>query len=246
MTLTDARLALLSRLIDHAPLFPPAAMDLPDALAEDRRARESDASWIVARFVCPAARVAELGEEKRALSVVAAGPGEVPDDPRVEAVETRSAAGFAGLGIEVYVELPADDLLEQRLDALAGTGLRAKVRCGGERVPSTEELARFVRGCRERGLVFKATAGLHRAVRAGADHGFMNLLAACVFGDEEAALADEDPTAFRLDHGSFHWHGRAAGPEEIAAVRRVLFHSIGSCSFFEPVEELRRLGAIPQ
>ncbi len=183
-----------------------------------------------------------------ALSVVAAGPRRFRIDPRVEAVETRSTDGrlFVDLGIEVYVELPVDAGLEQRLDALAGTGLRAKVRCGGERVPSTEELARFVRGCRERGLVFKATAGLHHAVRTGPDHGFLNLLAACVFGDEEAALADEDPGAFRARPGSFRWRDRAAGPEELAAVRRALFHSIGSCSFFEPVEELRRLGALPQ
>jgi hypothetical protein len=248
MTLTDARLALLSRLIDHAPLFPPAALELPEALAEDRRARESDASWMLGRFVCPAARVAELGVEERALSVVATGREEVPDDARIESIETRSDdwQALAGLGVEVYVELPADHGLEQRLDALAHDRLRAKVRCGGERAPSTEELARFVRSCRARGVVFKATAGLHQAVRRGSDHGFLNLLAACVFGDEEAALADEDPTAFRLDHGSFRWRGRAAGPEELATVRRVLFHSIGSCSFFEPVDELRRLGALPQ
>jgi hypothetical protein len=32
---------VLERLIDHAALFPPASMSLPDALEEDRRARES-------------------------------------------------------------------------------------------------------------------------------------------------------------------------------------------------------------
>ena len=38
MRVVDARRALLQRLFDHAPLFPPASMSLPDALEEDRRA----------------------------------------------------------------------------------------------------------------------------------------------------------------------------------------------------------------
>ena len=37
--LTDARRALLGRLIDHAALFPPASMTMEDAVAEDRAAR---------------------------------------------------------------------------------------------------------------------------------------------------------------------------------------------------------------
>jgi hypothetical protein len=38
---SDARRALLGRLIDHAALFPPASLDMPAALEEDRRARAS-------------------------------------------------------------------------------------------------------------------------------------------------------------------------------------------------------------
>src|SRR4051812_7543146 len=34
---------------------------------------------------------------------------------------------------------------------------QTKIRCGGARVPCVEELASFVRSCRERDLVFKAT-----------------------------------------------------------------------------------------
>jgi len=37
--LEDARRALLSRLIDHTPIYPPASMELADALAEHERAR---------------------------------------------------------------------------------------------------------------------------------------------------------------------------------------------------------------
>ena len=50
----------LAALIDHAPLFPPASMDMPAAVAEDARARASEHAWMLARFVCPASRLADL------------------------------------------------------------------------------------------------------------------------------------------------------------------------------------------
>jgi hypothetical protein len=122
--------------------------------------------------------------------------------------------------------------------------MRAKIRCGGEGVPTVEELADFIRGCRSRGLVFKATAGLHHAYPTEeGEHGFLNLLAAAVFGDEENALRERAP-AFALDETSFRWRDREAPPSRLADVRGSLFHSIGTCSFFEPVEELQGLGIL--
>jgi hypothetical protein len=227
----DARRALLERLIDHAALFPPASLPLAEALAVDRRARESEHAWLLGRFVVPASRLAELGDEDRALSVVADSSA---TDERTEAIETRRISRYPG---EVYVE----DVL---LDEIAAHGQRAKIRCGGERIPSVDELAAFIRGCRERRLVFKATAGLHHAYPTDAgEHGFLNLLAACVFGDEEDALR-AGPGSFELDERSFRWSGYEAEADELARVRAELFHSIGSCSFFEPVEELRALALI--
>lgn len=235
----DARRALLERLIDHAALFPPASLAVPEALAEDRRAAESDDAWILARFVCPASRLGELRGTARPLTVVA--DVAVPYDPRIESVESREPVEFDG---EVYVELPLDETLEDRLDDLALRGLRAKVRCGGESVPAPADLGRFIRGCRERALVFKATAGLHHAypTQAG-EHGFLNVLAAAVFGDEEEALAAPEGS-FALDADSFRWGARAADPTTLRFVRGTLFHSIGSCSFFEPVDDLRARGML--
>jgi hypothetical protein len=232
VTPVDARRALLGRLFDHAPLFPPASLPMPEALGEDRRARRSVHSWLLGRFVCPAAKLAELGGEERALSVVAEAP---VSDPRVESTETRTLGRFSG---EVYVEGVS-------LDEIARRGLRAKVRCAGERVPPVEELAAFVRGCRHRRLVFKATAGLHHAYPTDdGEHGFLNVLAAAVFGNEEDALRAA-PGAFELDERSFRWEGREAEPKQLAHVRETLLHSIGSCSFFEPLEELQALGILP-
>src|SRR5438046_4419576 len=189
----DARRALLTRFFDHAPMFPPASLPPAEALAEDRRARESEHAWMLGRLVLPAAQLTELPQDEgRALAVVEAGS------------ERQDEA--------VYLEGVA-------LDEVAARGLRAKVRCGGERVPSVEELAGFVRGCRSRGLVFKATAGLHHAYPTEAgEHGFLNLLAAAVFGDEEEALR-ERPRAFALDAVSFRWRDREALPARLADVR---------------------------
>jgi len=236
----DARTAALAGLIDHAALFPPASMSLADALAEDARVRAGEESVLVRRFVVPASRLAELGPVELPLSVVLDAPC-AGGDPRVEAVEAPPGVELeplVGLAAEVYVELPVE------LDRLATLGLRAKLRCGGARVPSVDEVAALVRGCRERGLVFKATAGLHHAVRRDGAHGFLNLLAACAFGDEERALADEDAAAFALDAESFRWRDRSVGAAELVRVRAELWSGFGSCSIAEPFDELRSLGLV--
>lgn len=235
----DARRAALEGLVDHAALFPPASLTMADALAEDARVREADTGWIVGRFVVPASRVAELDGYEGALSVVA--DAEVPDDPRIEAVEVPpNGLRVAATRAEVFVERPIDDVTW--LDDLDGAG--AKVRCGGAAVPAVEQLAAFVQRARGLGVRFKATAGLHHPVRRGGEHGFLNLLAACCLGFEEAALADEDPGAFRLTPERFSWRGQGCDGDTVARVRRDLFASFGSCSVREPVDELRALGVL--
>jgi hypothetical protein len=198
----DARRALLSRLFDHAAMFPPASLPLDAAIAEDDRARASDHAWLLGRFVMPEG----VAVDDRPVAVVGSG------------VERQ--------GDVVYVEG------------------ETKIRCGGARIPPVDEVAAFVRRCREHGLVFKATAGLHHAYPTDAgEHGFLNLLAAVVFGEEETALRARRG-AFELDERSFRWDGREADAAACARVRETLFHSIGSCSFFEPVGELEELGIL--
>lgn len=57
----DARRAALGGLIDYAGLFPPTELDMEAAVAGYRAARSGADAWIVDRFLCPVARLEELG-----------------------------------------------------------------------------------------------------------------------------------------------------------------------------------------
>ena len=243
---TDVRHALFRGLIDHAPTFPPEQLPLDQGLAEHRRVRESEDGWIVNRFVCPASKLGELGDEPLRLSVVL-DTGELPAaDERIEAVE---AAGIDpevlfDAAPEVYVELPLRYDVSFRILQLGELRLRAKVRCGGSVVPTIPALAELIQACRRLEVQFKATAGLHQPLRHDDEHGFLNLLAAAVFGDEEDALEEEDPSAFAVSGDAFRWRDREAGADEIARVRSELFVSFGSCSAQEPIDGLVALGLL--
>jgi hypothetical protein len=240
---------VFDRLIDHAALFPPASMELDEALTEDRAARSSEHAELLNRFVVPAARVPELPDEMPPLSAVlpdAAGAAHLEGDDRVCAVELRlegarprpadllaAYRSLEPLDVTTYFELVFDDgwrdAVPAAIGAVAAVGGRVKVRCGGEHVPSVEQLALVVACCREAGVRFKATAGLHHAVRRGDEHGFLNLMAAVTTPRERiaAVLAEED-----------------AGSLEVRPESRELFDGFGSCSWREPIDDLRELGML--
>ena len=159
------RQALLERLIDHAALFPPASMTMKDALAEDRAARESEYAWMLDRFVCPASRLAELEGFQPPVSVIV--DGQLPK--RADAIEIRlpkprpdssdllrSAASLRALSDEVYFELVLGEgwrnSVPAAIGAIAAVGCRVKLRCGGEYVPSAEQVALVLPPATRRGL----------------------------------------------------------------------------------------------
>ena len=248
------RRALLEGLIDHAALFPPASMTMRDALEEDRAARQSDYAWMVDRFVCPASRLREIGGLSAPVSVVL--DGELPE--RADAIETRleaprpdsrqlllTAQSLRTLSDEVYFELVLDerwrDSVPAAIGAIAAVGGRVKLRCGGLSVPSSEQIALVLRACREAGVVMKATAGLHHALPTGGEHGFLNLLCAATCahcGDTDARELTELLNAealAELPFGEFD-------ADQARDARQRLFKGFGSCSWREPVDDLRRLG----
>jgi hypothetical protein len=226
----NARRILLEHLIDHAPMFPPARLPLPQALEDHRAARASDESWMLARFVSPASALADLPTGLPVSAVVDDGPVDGVDALEVRVSDADEIRAFPAVEPELYFELPLVTQCYLLVEAVAERGAFAKVRCGGETAPTIAQLSEFIVACRDNGVPFKATAGLHHPVRRKNEHGFLNLLAAAGSDDVEAMLASDDP-------------------EELLAVdarrARETLRSVGSCSFWEPVDELKALGILP-
>jgi hypothetical protein len=164
------------------------------------------------------------------------------------ATATRVLVDQLALSVPTYVEVPRTGF-EGALDVLADDGAeRAKYRTGGTAagaVPSSAELAGFLRAALDRRLSVKLTAGLHHAVRGPLDdpdaqHGVLNVLAAVgagVDGADAAAMArlldtvQLDPLLGVLDG------------VDVPAVRRS-FVSFGCCGVTDPVGELVALGLL--
>ena len=86
-------------------------------------------------------------------------------------------------------------------------------------------------------MPFKATAGLHRSPPTGGT--FLNVIAACAFG-ERAALTGR----VELDADALRWRDREAGPEVLARVRREQLVAVGQLLFLRAGRRLGRLGIL--
>jgi len=172
-------------------------------------------------------------------------------DPRSAVDQVVGAAGSSRA--VVHVELsPAVPGWENALAAVADAGLSAKVRCGGLEAglfPSPEALASFLVEAARTEIPFKATAGLHHAVRytdpatGFTHHGFLNLLVGLCRAVGGADV-DEVAELLLIDDGSrLAEHARAVTPQT-AARARALFRAYGSCSTSEPIEDLAALGLL--
>lgn len=243
-------------LVDDAGLFPPTSLHMSEALARHQRDQERGSQVLTHRFLCPTSRLDGLRREQappRRIGLIVDTP-EIPpfDDLPVDSVELRADAlallpdGGLPPGVRLFVEVPAGKYVA---DVPKGAAL--KVRCGGvtaDAFPPVEHLAAFIRFCAEHDLPFKATAGLHHAVRhfdptLGVDrHGFLNLLlAVCEVVDQR----DPAPVLRTTDVGHLVRLARAVS-EETAKRARALLVSYGSCSTSAPLEDLRALGLIEE
>ena len=142
-----------------------------------------------------------------------------------------------------------------------------------EAFPTAERIASFVARCAELGVPFKATAGLHHPLRCvrpltyqpnsreGMMHGFLNVFTAAAIAwsavqggtavprDALArCLADEKRADWHFDEDSLTWSGgdepRRIDLEGLRSMRSKLALSFGSCSFEEPLQDLREIGIL--
>ncbi|HVS16680.1 MAG TPA: hypothetical protein VMV46_22435 [Thermoanaerobaculia bacterium] len=238
-----------------------------DALVAARERVAGSTAWPVSVLVGEAGeeQAVRLRQERdRCAGKLVLGAVEVAP---LRAEEIPGAAARLPADVQTFFESPIDDALEARLDAIAVAGACAKVRMGGvvpAAFPDVDRVARFVAGCKRRGLPFKATAGLHHPLRGAQPvtyeddspsvvmHGFLNLAVASALLDAgalepsrvAAVLAEEEASAFRANGRELAWRELHADLPQIERCRRSFFCSVGSCSFDEPVADLRALGLL--
>ena len=158
--MVEAVRALLHSVVDYAGTFPPAKLELPEALANYRRARSGKHAWMLGRCVFPASlladfeRLAPLGADSSGtpwpLSLIA--KGDAGEREMVEYFNTKNrgravvaALEFAPLsaaeipqaarqtpeGVEAFFEVPVGPDFDARVAAVAKQGARVKIRTGG-------------------------------------------------------------------------------------------------------------------
>ncbi len=167
--------------------------------------------------------------------------------------------------VQPYFELPIAHDPHSLIKVVRRVGGRAKVRTGGtsgDAFPSVAELLRFIATCIELEVPFKATAGLHHPLRSvhrltyaedsptGMMFGFFNVFVTAallhVGAPREAAayaLEEQDPAAFHFEENSIRWRSFVIDLPSIAQARRLAI-SFGSCSFSEPITDLKAMNLL--
>lgn len=172
-----------------------------------------------------------------------------------------------------FFEIPQERLLAGEdirgyVAALAtNEGAACKIRCGGvrpEMIPPAGAIADAIVACAASNVPLKCTAGLHHPVRAeqpltyAADppravmHGFLNVFVAMAFAKEARAdrgtvveiLEETDPAAFVFTERAVAWRGREMDLVSFARSRERFALGVGTCSFAEPMDDLRGLGLL--
>jgi hypothetical protein len=273
--------ALLDRVIDYAGFSPPASLSIAEAVRNYAAYRDGEHAWALSRFVTPAARLAEVEATAREfapfrLSVLSLPGVMLPDYAphsidviEVKAESPRDIASTMRMlpeGVTAYFEISTDGDPAALIGMIAEAHARAKIRTGGltpDLFPPSAELARFIGLCARAKVPFKATAGLHHAIRgihsltyepdspSSIMYGFLNVFLASALiyhgGTENDAvhtLEEQSAEAFRFDDAGVSWHGHRLGVDEIGEARKNFAISFGSCSFEEPIGDLQALGLL--
>jgi hypothetical protein len=225
------------------------------------------ASWRVSVLVGPdvASEVVRIREFNARTATVGLQRRAIIDSVEAKITSSEEIAQLSGMiptELGAYFEIPLLSAGEC-VPAVAACGRRAKIRTGGEtadKFPSPASVMEFIRLCVAANVPFKATAGLHHPLRSvhkltyqpesasGMMHGFLDLFLAAAFlrSGMEPALAsqlleEQSPAAFRFDADGITWRQQQLGLSDLAAARQGFALSFGSCSFTEPIDDLRAL-----
>jgi hypothetical protein len=189
----------------------------------------------------------------------------------IDTIETRAttpheidrALEYVPDDIFAYFEIATDADPRGLIATMASLDAGAKIRTGGltpDAHPTPEQVARFLKICRAAEVPFKATAGLHHPCRHLAtdvgcmQFGFLNVfVAGCMLWNDdrmdekevEQILVEERAAAFEFGPTGLAWRKRFLKFDQIAEARERFAHSFGSCSFDEPLADLRALGLLP-
>lgn len=205
-----------------------------------------------------AERIRAFNARHPTLFVVDAVEGRATGRDRIDALARALATEHP-----LYVEVPAEPDPAQLLEAVHHAGARAKIRTGGitaDAVPRAAQVAHFLACCAALHVPFKATAGLHHPLRgehrltdapdapSATMFGFLNVFAAAVLalrGVKEAELVavleERRPSALSFDAEAMSWRQHRVPVGELASARASFAVAFGSCSFREPVDDLREL-----
>ena len=208
--------------------------------------------------------------DEDAAAVQAFNQGAANQHVRVDTIECRPSSSDSitwlaktfSPAFTVHVEVGVGPTARDDLRVVARHQLRAKVRTGGlapDAFPAPESLVAFIESARDVGVPFKATAGLHHAMRGayplsdelGAQsatmHGFVNLmLATATVGQRlptttaAALLTRTDHSALVFDDERVRWGDVELSIDAIGRMREAQCVSFGACSFREPADEYRR------
>ncbi|HEX6292540.1 MAG TPA: hypothetical protein VFZ66_25360 [Herpetosiphonaceae bacterium] len=179
------------------------------------------------------------------------------------AEEVLSAMQLIGGDFTAYFEIPIASDPQSLINAIGRVGGCAKVRTGGTRqemFPDPGDLIRFIDACVTSGVPFKATAGLHHPLRSvyrltydhdsatGTMYGFLNVFLSTAFVaagmDVDGAmqvLLEESAEAFRFEDSGILWRNHRLDTDVLSQVRQQFAISFGSCSFQEPIDELKAM-----
>ncbi len=255
-------------LVDDAAIFPPGNADLSQALeAYADRGAEWYAEF-VGSFVVTDTHLGSVPTGLPVSVVLTTGAGAVegvaalaarkdlrvaglevavrdPDDPVGNVRRIDAAARAADVEVPVFIEIPGPPTAAwlAAADEVAACGHRLKLRLGHvdhDLIPDSGTVAAWIDAALDRETRFKATAGLHRAVRhdpeGGGSHGFLNVMAATRVLWDGGSSADAVEALEQRD-------GRALASGDTSSARR-WFTSFGSCSVTEPLDDLIALGLV--